>query len=69
LSLRHALVSRWWGGRIEIGDAESSEHSGGAVRSPCDRTFGGTAAEIDIDAHGLECNQRLGSRQIKARGF
>jgi hypothetical protein len=36
----------------------------------CDRTLGGTAAEIDIDdAHGLECNEGLGSAQIKARSF
>jgi hypothetical protein len=28
LPLRHGLISRWRGGRIEIGDAEGSEHRG-----------------------------------------
>ena len=70
MSLHDGLAWLWRGGRIEVGDGESTQHGGGALRAACDGAFGGAIAEIDVDhAHGLEGGQGFGGGEIEACGL
>jgi hypothetical protein len=69
LSLRDGVAWLRRSGRINVGNAEPAEHSGGPLRATCDAAFG-TAIEGDVDdAHRFEGSQSFGSGKIDVCGL
>ena len=71
MSLRDGVAGLWWGGRIEVCDAECAQHGGGALGAAGNATLGWRAiAEGDIDdADRLEGVQSFGGGEIEACGL
>src|ERR1700747_2949811 len=56
--------------RIELGDAERSQHGSGALCAAGDGALEGAVAEVDVDhADGPESGQRLSGGEVEACGF
>src|SRR5580692_7645043 len=70
LSLHHGLAWGWWGGRVEVGDADGAKERCGALCTGGDGAFCRAVAEVYIDhADGFENRQCFGRGEIEARGF
>jgi hypothetical protein len=57
-------------GRINVGNAERAEHSGGQLRAASYAAFGAAITECDVDdAHRFEGSQSFGSGKIDVCGL